>query len=46
MSSAFTSTLHVPNLSQPEHILAVLEEYDLFSKQELAVLSKKMHGQK
>lgn len=46
MLSAFTSILHVPNLSQPDHISAVLEEYDLFSKQEQAILAKKMSGQK
>lgn len=46
MLSAFTSILHVPNLSQPEHVLAVLEEFDIFTKQELQNLGKKMHGHK
>lgn len=46
MLSAFTSILHVPNLSKPEHVIAVLEEYDLFNKQELASLAKKMNGHK
>ncbi|XP_037025989.1 vesicle-fusing ATPase 1-like isoform X2 [Bradysia coprophila] len=46
MLSAFTAILHVPNLSKPEHVLAVLEEYDLFSKSELNTLAKKMSGQK
>lgn len=46
MLSAFTSVLHVPNLSKPEHVLAVLEEYDLFNKQELFTLSKRMSGHK
>lgn len=46
MLSAFTSVLHVPNLSKPEHVIAVLEECDLFNKQELASLAKKMNGHK
>lgn len=46
MISAFTSTLHVPNLSKPEHVLAVLEESDLFTKQELSSLAKRMSGHK
>lgn len=46
MLSAFTSVLHVPNLSKPEHVLAVLEEYDLFNKQELITLGKRMSGHK
>ena len=46
MLSAFTAILHVPNLSKPEHVLAVLEEYDLFNKSELNSLAKKMSGQK
>lgn len=46
MISAFTSILHVPNLSKPEHVLSVLEENDIFSKQELAALAKKMNNHK
>ena len=46
MVSAFTSVLHVPNLSQPEHVMAVLEDCDVFTKQELSQLQKKMHGYK
>lgn len=46
MLSAFTSVLHVPNLSKPEHVIAVLEEFDLFNKQELSTLAKKMSGHK
>lgn len=46
MISAFTSILHVPNLSQPDHVLAVLEESDLFSKQDLSTLAKRMKGHK
>lgn len=44
MLSAFTSVLHVPNLSKPEHVIAVLEDHDIFNKQELATLAKKMNG--
>lgn len=46
MLSAFTATLHVPNLSKPDHVLAVLEESDLFTKKELQTLSKRMMGHK
>lgn len=46
MLSAFTAILHVPNLSQPEHVLAVLEDYDIFTKQDINLLAKKMHGTK
>lgn len=46
MLSAFTYTMHVPNLSQPDHMMAVLEESDIFSKQELAILAKKLQGKK
>lgn len=46
MLSAFTSVLHVQNLSHPQHVLAVLEDCDVFSKQELLSISKKMQGAK
>lgn len=46
MLSAFTGVLHVPNLSQPEHLLSVLEESDLFSQQDLKNIQKKIHGSK
>lgn len=46
MLSAFTYTMHVPNLSQTEHIMAVLEETDVFSKQELDIMAKKLRGKK
>lgn len=46
MLSAFTSILHVPNLSKPDHVLAVLEESDLFNKQDIALLAKRMSGHK
>lgn len=44
MLSAFTTILHVPNLSLPEHLLAVLEESDVFSKKDLSSISRKIHG--
>lgn len=46
MLSAFTSILHVPNLSQPDHVTAVLEDVELFSKGELQAIGKKMGGKK
>lgn len=44
MLSAFTAILHVPNLSQPDHLMAVLEESDVFSKKDLSSMSRKVHG--
>ena len=44
MLSAFTAILHVPNLSQPDHLMAVLEESDVFSKKDLSSMSHKVHG--
>lgn len=46
MLTAFTSVLHVPNLSQPEHVVAVLEDCDIFSKGELQAIGKKMAGKR
>lgn len=46
MLSAFTSILHVPNLSQPEHLMTVLEESLVFSEHELRQLSKKVQGRR
>lgn len=46
MISAFTSVLHVPNLSKPDQVLAVLEQHDLFDKKDLATLAKRMSGHK
>jgi vesicle-fusing ATPase len=46
MLSAFTSILHVPNLSTPDHLMAVLEDSDVFTKQELKSIQKKIHGHK
>lgn len=46
MLSAFTSVLHCPNLSTPEHLIAVLEDCDVFSKQEIQSINKKIQGHK
>lgn len=46
MLSAFTTTLHVPNLSAPDHLLSVLEEVELFSKEELVSLHAKLQGKR
>lgn len=46
MLSAFTSVIHVPNLSQPDHVLSVLEHSDIFSKGELQAIGKKMAGKR
>ncbi|XP_049804725.1 vesicle-fusing ATPase 1 [Schistocerca nitens] len=46
MMSAFTAVLHVPNLSKPEHLIAVLEETDVFSKKDVATISRKIQGQR
>ncbi|KAG8040053.1 hypothetical protein G9C98_001169 [Cotesia typhae] len=48
--SAFNTVLHVPNLSTPDHLLAVLEtssirdDQDVFTKQELSMLHAKLQG--
>jgi vesicle-fusing ATPase len=44
MLSTFTAVLHVPNISLPEHLLAVLEESDVFSKKDLSSISHKIRG--
>jgi len=46
MISAFTAVLHVPNLSKPEHLLAVLEESDVFNKQEIASIARNIEGRR
>ncbi|XP_015609020.1 vesicle-fusing ATPase 1 [Cephus cinctus] len=46
MLSAFSTILHVPNLSTPDHLLAVLEEVDLFTKEEMASLHAKLQGKR
>lgn len=46
MLSAFTSVLHVPNLSTPDHLMTVLEESEVFTKPELSSIKKKIQGHK
>lgn len=46
MVSAFTGVLHVPNLSKPEHLFSVLEDSDVFSKQDLANIQRQIKGSK
>lgn len=46
MLSAFTSILHVPNLSTPEHLISVLEDSNVFTKQETSSIFKKIQGYK
>ncbi|KAF2882969.1 hypothetical protein ILUMI_23197 [Ignelater luminosus] len=46
MLSAFTAILHIPNLSKPDHLLAVLEESEVFSKQELHQLARQVQGKR
>ncbi|XP_034660243.1 vesicle-fusing ATPase 2 [Drosophila subobscura] len=46
MLPAFTSVLHVSNLSSPEHVLAVLEDSDLFSNEELQSIARNMAGKR
>ncbi|XP_014250862.1 vesicle-fusing ATPase 1-like [Cimex lectularius] len=46
MLSGFTAVLHVPNLSRPEHLMAVIEESKVFDKNQLTKLAKKIHGQR
>lgn len=44
MLSAFTSILHVSNLSTSEHLMTVLEDTDVFTKPELKSIQKKIQG--
>jgi len=46
MLSGFTAVLHVPNLTKPDHLMAVLEESDIFGKKELSKIESKIKGQK
>lgn len=46
MLSAFTSILHVPNLSSPEHLMNVIEDSDVFTKQEIHSIKKKIQNHK
>ncbi|KAL7307115.1 hypothetical protein TKK_0000845 [Trichogramma kaykai] len=44
--TAFSTTLHVPNLSTPDNLMAVLEQVELFSKSEMAHLHAKLQGKR
>lgn len=44
--TAFSTLLHVPNLSTADHLLAVLEDVELFSKEEMAMLHGKLQGKR
>lgn len=46
MLSAFTAILHVPNLSKPEHLIAVLDSTDVFTKQELQQIARHTKGKR
>ncbi|KAL5275179.1 NSF family protein [Megaselia abdita] len=46
MLSDFLAVIHVPNLSQPEHVINVLEESDIFNKAELQSIGRQMQGRK
>jgi vesicle-fusing ATPase len=46
MLSAFTAVLHVPNLSEPKHLLNVLEESDAFTKQEVTTIARSIEGRR
>lgn len=46
MLSAFTAVLHVPNLSLPEHLMAVLEETECFRREELTKIARKTEGRR
>lgn len=46
MLSAFTAILHVPNLSKPEHLLSVLDNSDVFTKQELQQIARHTQGKR
>lgn len=46
MLSAFTAILHVPNMSKPEHIVAVLEVTESFTKSEIAQVARHLQGRR
>ncbi|CAN7991441.1 unnamed protein product [Ixodes hexagonus] len=46
MSTSFTAVLRVPNLSQAQHVLAVLEDVDCFSKEELDRIARQLEGRR
>jgi hypothetical protein len=42
--SAFTAVLHVPNLNKAEQLLAVVEESEIFSKEQMSQLMRQISG--
>lgn len=44
--SAFTGVLHVPNLSQAEHVMSVLVDSDVFTERELSKIQREIQGAK
>ncbi|CAG9761013.1 unnamed protein product [Ceutorhynchus assimilis] len=46
MLSAFTTILHVPNLSKTEHLLKVLEASEAFTNSELKQITHHVHGKR
>lgn len=46
MLPAFTGILHVPNINKPEQVMAILESTEVFNKQELASIAKKITGKR
>ncbi|KAL1498237.1 hypothetical protein ABEB36_009069 [Hypothenemus hampei] len=46
MLSAFTTVLHVPNLSKPDHLLSVLEASEVFTNNELRQITHQIHGKR
>lgn len=46
MLSAFTSILHVPNLSTPEHLIKVLQDTNVFTPDEIKKVHKAISGYK
>lgn len=44
MLSAFTAVIHVPNLNRAEHLLAVIEESEIFAKEHIGKLMKQLSG--
>ncbi|XP_066145979.1 vesicle-fusing ATPase 1-like [Euwallacea fornicatus] len=46
MLSAFTTVLHVPNLSKAEHLLNVLEASEVFNPNELKQIARHVHDKR
>ncbi|KAL1116857.1 hypothetical protein AAG570_005326, partial [Ranatra chinensis] len=46
MLSCFTAVLHVPYLNKPAHIMAVLENVELFSPSDLSSIKRQLHDKR